>query len=307
MRAARIHRYGDASVIRLDDVPVPAPGPDQVLIQVAATSFNPSEIGLRRGLLRAVFALDLPYTLGIDVAGTVVAVGPEVRGHGIGDRLVGRVDSGGTAAEYVVADADAVVPAPRTVPLAHAAALPIAGLTAWQAVYEHAALRPGQRVLVNGAGGGVGGFTVQLAGRAGARVIATAGPRSADTVRRLGADQVVDYTGAALGTALAGPVDVLLNLVPVDRTGAAELLSLVRPGGRLVSVTGPVGAPVDGRVTTTHFVTRNDPAQLTELVKLVDSGEIRLDIAASRPLADLAEVHRDAEAGRLRGKTVLVP
>lgn len=307
MRAARFHRYGDASVIRLDDVPVPTPGPGEVLIQVAATSFNPSEVGLRRGLLRAVLTVDLPYTLGIDVAGTVVAAGPEVATHEVGDRVVGRVDSGGTAAEYVVADADAVVPAPRTVPLAHAAALPIAGLTAWQTVYEHADLHPGQRVLVNGAGGGVGGFTVQLAGRTGARVIATAGPRSADTVRRLGADQVVDYTGTALDAALTGPVDVLLNLVPVDRTRAAELLRLVRPGGRLVSVTGPVGAPAGGLVTTTHLVARNEPAQLTELVKLVDSGELRLDIAAARPLADLAAVHRDAEAGRLRGKTILVP
>ncbi|MEO3818625.1 NADP-dependent oxidoreductase [Plantactinospora sp. B24E8] len=294
-------------MIRLDDVPVPTPGPGEVLIQVAATSFNPSEVGLRRGLLRAVFALDLPYTLGVDVAGTVVAAGPEVATHKVGDRVVGRVDSGGTAAEYVVADADAVVPAPRTVPLAHAAALPIAGLTAWQAVYEHADLHPGQRVLVNGAGGGVGGFTVQLAGRAGARVIATASPRSADTVRQLGADQVVDYTGTALDRALTGPVDVLLNLVPIDRTRAAELLRLVRPGGRLVSVTVPVEAPAEGLVTTTHLVTRNEPAQLTELVKLVDSGELRLDIAASRPLADLAGVHRDAEAGRMRGKTILVP
>ncbi|MEO3744387.1 NADP-dependent oxidoreductase [Plantactinospora sp. B5E13] len=292
-------------MIRLDDVPVPTPGPGEVLIQVAATSFNPSEVGLRRGLLRAVFALDLPYTLGVDVAGTVVAAGPEVATHKVGDRVVGRVDSGGTAAEY--ADADAVVPAPRTVPLAHAAALPIAGLTAWQAVYEHADLHPGQRVLVNGAGGGVGGFTVQLAGRAGARVIATASPRSADTVRQLGADQVVDYTGTALDRALTGPVDVLLNLVPIDRTRAAELLRLVRPGGRLVSVTVPVEAPAEGLVTTTHLVTRNEPAQLTELVKLVDSGELRLDIAASRPLADLAGVHRDAEAGRMRGKTILVP
>ncbi|MEE6257191.1 NADP-dependent oxidoreductase [Plantactinospora sonchi] len=307
MRAARIHRYGDASVIRLDDVPVPTPGPDEVLIRVAATSFNPSEIGLRRGLLRGVFALDLPYTLGWDVAGTVVEVGRDVRTRAVGDRVVGRIDSGGAAAEYVAADANSIVPAPETVPLSHAAAMPIAGVTAWQAVYEQAEIRPGQRVLVNGAGGGIGGYAVQLARLAGGHVIATASPRSATIVRGLGADEVVDYTAGTLGEAVTEPVDVLLNLIPVGAERTAELLALVRRDGVLVSATALAGAPGESPVRALHFVVRNDPEQLSALVKLVDAGELRLDIAASRPLAELAEVHRDAESGRTRGKTILVP
>ena len=145
----RIHRYGDASVIRDDDIPQPAPGPGEVLVRVAATSFNPSDVGLRRGLLRSVFALDLPHTLGGDVAGTVVELGGGVRTLAVGDAVIGRVD--GTAAEYVTADAGTLAAAPGTIPLAHAAAIPIAGLTAWQAVFEHANVAPGQRVLVNGA------------------------------------------------------------------------------------------------------------------------------------------------------------
>ncbi|WP_428966786.1 NADP-dependent oxidoreductase [Micromonospora fluostatini] len=314
MRAMRIHEYGAASVIRADDVPRPVPGPGEVLIQVAATSFNPSDLGLRRGVLRSLFPLDLPYTLGAEVAGTVVAVGgaaPVTSGNGrqiaVGDRVVGRLDGGGAAAEYVTTPADALVAAPTGVPLAHAAAIPVAGVTAWQAVFEHAHIRAGQRVLVNGAGGGVGGFAVQLARHAGARVVATAAPRSAEVVRRLGAEQIVDYESTPLADALDEPVDALLNLVVVRAGEAAVLPSLVRPGGVLVSVTVPVRLPAGSPVTATHFVARNEPRHLADLVRLVDAGSVRVDVSATRPLADLAAVHRDAEAGRTRGKVVLVP
>ncbi|KXK60390.1 NADPH:quinone reductase [Micromonospora rosaria] len=307
MRAIRIHQYGDASVIAEDDVPRPVPGRGDVLIQVAATSFNPSDIGLRRGLLRSVLPLNLPYTLGGDVAGTVVALGDGVDTLAVGDRVIGRLDTGGAAAEYVTAAADTVVAAPTTVPLPHAAAIPIAGVTAWQAVFEHAGITPGQRVLVNGAGGGVGGFAVQLAKHAGAHVIATASPRSTDVVRQLGADEVVDYTATPLGAALDDPVDVILNLVVVSARHAATLMSLVRPGGVVVSATVALDAPAGSPVTAVRFVARNDTGHLAALVELVDAGAVRVDIAASRPLTDLASVHRDAESGHVRGKTILVP
>ncbi|WP_426503926.1 NADP-dependent oxidoreductase [Dactylosporangium sp. McL0621] len=287
MKAIRIHTYGDASVLRLDDVPVPVPGDGQVLVEVAGTSFNPSEVGLRNGWLRGVVELSLPYTLGWDLAGTVASAGG---GLNPGDRVLGRVD-GGAAAGFAVADPALLVPAPAAVPLAHAAALPVAGVTAWQAVVEHARVAAGQTVFVNGAGGGIGGFAVQLARRAGAHVTATASPRSAAAVRALGADVVHDY---ARGLP-AGPFDVVLHLVP----GGAGVPGLVRPGGVLVSVTDRFPPPA------VHFVVRNDPGDLAALVRLVDAGELRLDIAAVRTLAELPDVHRAAEAGRLRGKTIL--
>jgi NADPH:quinone reductase-like Zn-dependent oxidoreductase len=159
-------------------------------------------------------------------------------------------------------------------------------------VFEHAQIVRGQRVLIVGAGGGVGGFAVQLAKHAGAHVIATASPRSAATVAELGADEVVDYTAAPVVEQITEPVDVLLNLVP------EKAPRLVRPGGVLVSITVREGR---------YFVTRNDPADLAALVALVDAGVVRVDVAATRPLTDLPAVHREAEEGRIRGKVVLIP
>jgi len=300
MRAMRIHRYGEAAVIREEEVPRPVPGTGEVLIRVAATAFNPSDIGVRRGLLHGLLGLELPLTLGEEVSGTVVEVGDDVVTPAVGDRVIGRTP--GAAAEFVAAPAGLFVAAPTAVPLTHAAAIPVAGLTAWQAVFEHARLAPGQRVLINGAGGGVGGFAVQLAKHAGATVIATAGPRSADAVRELGADQLIDYTTTpALAAAVDSPVDAVLHLVAGP---PATLIPLLRPDGVLVSVTEPLTAP---GVKAVHFVARNDPGDLAALVKLVDAGTVRVDISATRPLADLAAIHREAEAGQTRGKIILLP
>ncbi len=311
MKAARIHEFGGTSVIRHEDMPRPRPAAGEVLIQVAATSFNPSEAALRQGMLQAFLPVELPYVLGWDVAGTVTELGAGVQRWSVGDRVVGRVDGGGGAAEYVRAPADVLVPAPASIPLPHAAALPVAGLTAWQAVFEHGKVSAGQRVLVNGAGGGVGGFVTQLAKHAGAHVIATAGPRSAGPVRRQGADEVIDYTAGPVAAVLGGAsrVDVLLNLVPLAPADAAALARVVRPGGRIVSIAGPVEAAPDvaPEVTSLHMVARNDPADLSALIALVDEGVVAVDISETHPLSALAEVHRLAEASRIRGKVLVTP
>ncbi|MEV1246887.1 NADP-dependent oxidoreductase [Nonomuraea sp. NPDC050022] len=291
MTAARIHEYGDASVIRYDRIPRPSPGPGDVLVQMAATSFNPSEVGLRAGFLRDLLPVTLPYTLGLDLAGTVVEVGADVQGPAVGDRVIGLVE--GAAAEYTVAAASSLVRAPERLPLADAAAIPVAGLTAWQAVHEHARVGPGQRVLINGAGGGVGLFAVQLAKLAGATVIATAGPRSAAAVRRYGADEVVDYTT----TPLPGGMDVVLNLAAIGPEQAATLATL---GEVIVTIATPIDAP-----RATHFVARNDPAHLARLVALIDKGELVVEVAETYPLTGLDEVHRRAEAGQTRGKIII--
>jgi NADPH:quinone reductase-like Zn-dependent oxidoreductase len=285
----RMHGYGEPAVIHLDRIPRPVPGPGEVLIRVAATTFNPSEAGLRQGLLRSIVPLVLPYTMGLDMAGTVAG------GDRTGDRVIARLD-GGAAAEYAVAPENLLVRVPDGVPLEDAAALPIAGLTAWQAVFEHAKVTAGQRVLINGAGA-IGRYAIQLARHAGAHVIAVATPRNVAAARDAGAHDVLPAGAAAEEFE---PVDALIHLVPADPEHTARL----RPGGVLVSATTPAGRLPSGGV---HFIVRNDTADLSAMLDLVAAGAIRIDIAARRPLTDLPAVHAEAEAGTLPGKTLLLP
>ncbi|GIF23087.1 NADPH:quinone reductase-like Zn-dependent oxidoreductase [Actinoplanes tereljensis] len=304
MKAVRFHQYGDPSVLRYEDVEQPVPGAGQALIRVAATSFNGVEGNIRAGFMQGPIPVTLPHTLGIDVSGTIAALGEGVSGLAIGDRVVGflPMTADGAAAEYVVAPADILAPAPTSIPLADAAALPIVALTAWQALFEHAQLTAGQRVLINGAGGAVGGYAVQLAKSAGAYVIGVTGPRSGDQAKAAGADEVLDHP------AVTSPVDAVLNLAPVEPAQLAVLLDLIGDGGVLVNTTVWMPAPSDDKrgVRGINLFVRSDAAQLGHLVTLVDSGELRVDIAQRVPLAELPAVHTQAAAGALPGKTVIV-
>ncbi|GAA3339794.1 NADP-dependent oxidoreductase [Amorphoplanes nipponensis] len=310
MKAVRFHEYGDPSVLRYEDVEPPVPSAGQVLIRVAGTSFNGVDGNIRAGFMQGPIPVTLPHTPGIDVSGTVAALGTGVDGFAVGDRIIGFLPMGadGAAAEYVVAPAEILAPAPATVPLADAAALPAVGLTAWQALHDHARLAAGQRVLINGAGGAVGGYATQLARSAGAYVIATAGPRRAEQVKAAGADEIVDHTTAEVTAAVGEPVDVVLNLAPIDPERLAALLTLIRPGGVLVNTTVWMPAPSDEQrgVRGIDLFVRSDAGQLSRLVSLVDSGELRVDVAQRVPLADLPAVHARAAAGDLPGKTVIV-
>lgn len=303
MKAARIGDYGDADVIHIEETPLPMPGDGEVLIRVAGYSFNPSETALRAGGLHEVFPLEFPYTLGWDVSGTVV----EQFGRSdfaIGDKVIGRLDRGGAAAEYVVAPVADLAKAPTTVSLADAAAIPVAGLASWQAVIEHARVSPGQTVLINGAGGAVGRFAVQLAKRAGARVIATASKHSAATISRYGADQTIDYTITPLHEAVDDRVDVLLNLVPTSPDITADLATLVSPGGSIVSITSHFDSPPRSNIKVTQFVARNDPEILAAVVEAIDRREIIVEPAERRPLGDVPAIHSRSENGEIHGKVV---
>jgi len=310
MKAVRFHEYGDPSVLRYEDVEPPVPTAGQVLIRVAATSFNGVDGNIRAGFMQGPIPVSLPHTPGIDVSGTIAALGEGVAGFEIGDRVVGflPMTGDGAAAEYVVAPAEILTPAPTSIPLADAAALPIVGLTAWQALFDHAKLTAGQRVLINGAGGAVGGYAVQLAKNAGAYVIATAGPRSIERVRAAGADEIIDHTTTEVTAAVTEPVDVALNLAPVEPARLAALPGLIRPGGVLVNTTVWMPAPSDDTrgVRGIDLFVRSDAAQLARLVALIDSGELRVEVAQRVPLAQFPAVHAQAAAGALPGKTVIV-
>lgn len=304
VKAARIHEYGGPEVIQYEDVEKPSAGPGEVVLEVAAAGFNPADGGDRSGRFRSV---RLPFTLGFDVAGTVDDVGEEVTTLARGDRVIGRLDRGGPSAEYAAVPAGVLASAPDSIPLPDAAAIPVAGLTAWQAVHEHAHVLRGQRVVVSGAGGGVGGFTVQLARQAGAHVIATASARSAAAVRAQGADEIVDYTTTSLADAIQEPVDAVLSLVSVSRQAGRSLAQLVRPEGVIVSITSEIEVPPDLGIRSARFSARNDPEILAELVRRIDAGDLTVDVAERRPLSELADVHRRSEAGEIRGKVVLIP
>ena len=310
MKAVRYHSYGDSSVLVYENADRPVAGPGQVVVKVAGAAFNPLDVGIRGGFVQQVFPVAFPHIPNYDVSGVISEVGEGVSGWGAGDAVVAflPVTAPGAAAEYAAVPAGALTAAPRTVPLADAAALPSAGLTAWQSLFEHAGLQAGQSILINGAGGAVGGYAIQLASQAGATVIATASARSADRVRSHGADRIIDYTATPLPQAAAGQrFDVVLDLVRSSPEEAALLAALAADGGVFVSTTFPdLGDPGRG-VRVVPVSARSDAAQLAGLVARVDAGDLKIDVAERRPLTDLPAIHDQSVAGELPGKTILIP
>src|SRR4051794_39972669 len=209
MKAVRFHEYGDAEALRYEDAEQPVPGAGEVRIRVAATSFNPVDDGIRGGYLQEPFPVTLPHIPGIDVAGTVDALGEGVENVAVGDAVVAFLSlvADGAAAEYVVAPAESLAPAPASIPLPDAAAFAMVGVTAWQALFEDAALTAGQRVLINGAGGAVGGYAVQLAKHAGAHVVAIGSPRRSERLPGLGPAGAINPTTPDVPPPPGGPVD----------------------------------------------------------------------------------------------------
>ncbi|NDU75307.1 zinc-binding dehydrogenase [Actinomadura sp. DSM 109109] len=311
MKAVRFHEYGEPGVLRYEDVDQPVPGPGEVRVRVAATTFNGVDGNLRAGFMRGPMPLALPHIPGLDVAGTIDGLGEGAGELQIGDRVVGFLPfvKDGASAEYVLAPAEILAPAPESIPLADAAALPLVGLTAWQALFDHAGLKTGQRILINGAGGAVGGYAVQLARAAGAHVIATGGPRSIERVRAAGADEVIDHTATAVTAAVTEPVDVLLNLAPIEPAEYAALAGLVADGGVVVGTTVWMPAPADEKrgVRGVDLYVRSDAGQLSELVARVDRGALTVDVAERVLLADLTSVHARAAEGTLPGKVIILP
>src|SRR5258707_4812246 len=213
MKAVRYHSYGDSGVLVCEDADRPVAGTGQVVVKVAGAAFNPLDVAIRAGFVQQVFSVAFPHIPNYDVAGVITEAGEGVSGWSAGDAVVAflPVTAPGAAAEYVAAAAGALAAAPRSVDLADAAALPSVGLTAWQSLFEHAGLKAGQSILVNGAGGAVGGDAVQLARQARATLSATASARSAGRLRSYGADRGIDYTPPPLPPAAERPQ---FHLVP---------------------------------------------------------------------------------------------
>ena len=309
MKAVQFHEVGGPEVLHYFDIEQPTPAAGQVRVRVAASAFNAADNGMRAGVLP--IPIVLPHVPGYDVSGTVDALGAGVDGLAVGDRVIGflPMEHNGGAAEYAIAPAEALVSAPTSIPLADAAALPSVALTAWQALFDDGRLEAGQQVLIVGAGGVVGKYAIQLAKRAGVRVIATASPRSVYAVRAAGADQIIDHTATELLDALDGQVDVLLNLAPLEAHQFATYVAAVRDGGVVVSTTAFMATPDDKSRdvrAATVFVLPNRE-RLAELVSLVDNGALTVEVSRRIPLSELPALHAEAAGGRIAGKVIVLP
>jgi NADPH:quinone reductase-like Zn-dependent oxidoreductase len=297
MEAVVMHETGDPDVLRLEEVDQPAPSDGEALIAIDATTVNPFEVKQRRGIART----SVPAILGSDVSGTVeVSRTPD---FAVGDEVFGRASSGGYA-QFAVASADAIVRKPAGVSHEQAAAIPVAGGTAWQALFDAGGLEPGQTALIAGSAGGVGHFAVQFAKHAGARVVGTGSSRSRDFVLGLGADEYVDYTKQDVAEAVSG-VDLALDTVGGETT--ESLLPALREGGILVTIAAAAPADAAGAqgVRAEAFSSRTNPEQLARMAELVDAGEVRVELAEVLPLSEIRRAHELSESGHTRGKIVL--
>ncbi len=290
MKAVRAHGYGDAGMLSFEDAPLPSPGEGEVLVRVHAASVNPAD-----WKLRAIIP-------GRDVSGVVEAVGPGVTRFAQGDAVFG--NAVGAYAQYAVANEAELARKPLTVDHIHAAAIPLAALTAWQALFEIAGLKEGRRLLIHGAAGGVGSFAVQLAKWKGARVAGTASSRNQLFLMSLGVDQPIDHFGQRFED-LVGPIDVVLDTVGGD--AQRRSWNVLRKGGMLVSTVALPSAEEARRheATAAIFTSRPDGGQLAQIGELIDFGYVRPVVETVLPLRHAKRAHQISEAGHARGKIVL--
>jgi NADPH:quinone reductase-like Zn-dependent oxidoreductase len=307
MKAIRIHTHGGPEVLVYEEAPRPVPGTGEVLIRVYAAGVNPADWKTRAAPGRLAPAI-FPAILGWDVSGVVETVGPGVTEFREGDAVYGMIrfpKPGAAYAEYTTAPVTDIARKPTTVDHVHAAAVPLAALTAWQALVEQAHLTEGQTILITGAAGGVGHFAVQLAKVKGAHVIGTASARNAEFLRGLGVDQVIDYTTTPLDKAVQG-VDVVFDTVGGETRELA--IDVLKRGGTLVSTV--VGRPSEEHVSAAGIQARGmlvhpSSEQLAEIAKLIDEGGVRPVVDTVFPLADTRRAHELSEGGHVRGKVVL--
>ena len=314
MKAIRIHEYGGPEVLRYEEAPIPEVRAEDVLVQVQAAGVNPVDWKIRQGYLTQRLQYELPVTLGWDVAGVVARVGSDVSGLSVGDAVYGRPDisRNGAYAEFISVRAQEVAPRPRMLDPIGAAAVPLACLTAWQALFEAVApyssahLERGQTILIHGAAGGVGTFAVQLAKWRGARVIATGSARNGEFLHALGADVFVDYNVRPFEKVVSG-VDVVLDTVGGDTQNRSW--QILRPNGVLVSIVAPpsLEAARQRGCRAAYVFVQPNRRQLEEITGLIDSRRLRPILAESFRLREARRAHELSQAGHVRGKIVLIP
>ncbi|MET1074003.1 MAG: NADP-dependent oxidoreductase [Umezawaea sp.] len=310
MKAITQHAFGGPEVLVVAEVDRPTPLPTEILVRVHAAGVNPVDWKTRSGSGMAGVLGEPPFILGWDVSGVVEEVGFGVTTVKPGDEVYGMPwfpRAASAYAEYVTAPSRHFALKPAGISHVEAAALPLAVLTAWQALVDTAHVEAGHRVLVHAAAGGVGHLAVQIAKAKGAHVIGTASAGKHEFLRSIGVDEVVDYTTTRFEDVVSG-VDVVIDLVGGEN--AVRSVKTLRPGGILVAIPsglqeGVAEAAEAAGVRSTPFLVEPDHAALAEIAALVDSGKIRVAIEAVLPLADAGKAHELGEAGRSTGKIVL--
>jgi NADPH:quinone reductase-like Zn-dependent oxidoreductase len=315
MKAVRIHSFGGPEVMKLEDIERPVPAPNEILVKVYASGVNPVDWVIRSGENDALRPyLTLPLTLGWDAAGIVEETGSDVTALKKGNAVYGipNFPGDGSYAEYCVARASQFALKPESLSFNAAAGVPLAALTAWTAMFAHGELQAGQRILIQGASGGVGSFAVQFAKAKGAYVIAIASASNLDYLKELGADEVIDYKSQQFEH-LVQDMDVVLEASPVrDNKERIKALNVLKPGGIFVSVNTdfPFNDEIIEALTHKNVkgaLSPNQPRQdwLTEIAQLIDDNKVRVLISKSFPLEQVAQAHSESATWHVRGKLVL--
>jgi NADPH:quinone reductase-like Zn-dependent oxidoreductase len=307
MNAVRIHEYGGPEVLVIEETEKPVAGDGEVLVRIRAAGVNPVDWKVRQGYLQDFLSPRLPLVLGWDFAGTIEEVGPGVTSLQPGTAVYGHpvIGRDGTYAEFIALKADFVAPKPETLTFEEAAAVPLAALTAWQALFEVARLRTGQKILIHGAAGGVGHFAVQFARWCGAHVIGTASSRHHVFLNSIGIHELIDYPSTRF-EAKVHDLDVVFDTMSGEvRSRSWQVL---KKGGILVTTLGP--EPEDEsrqgyEVRYQSIFVRPDGAQLGEIAALIDAGQVKPHLAAVLPLGEVRQAHALSEEGHTQGKIVL--
>jgi NADPH:quinone reductase-like Zn-dependent oxidoreductase len=313
MRAVVIDEFGSADRLHLRDMPTPEPGDNEVLIEIAYTSVNPVDWMIREGYLQGRMPHKFPLIPGWDAAGVVKARGKEVVSFREGQQVYAYCRKSeiqhGTYAEYIALDQDSVAHAPRTIGLKEAASIPLAGLTAWQALFNAAELKQGESVLIQGGAGGVGSFAVQFAKATGARVFATGLSRHHGYLMNIGADMAIDYSEEdvvqAVREVTPQGVDVVLDLV--GGSTQSNSYPALKAGGRLVSTVNPPDPATAAKhsVKSLYIFVQPSGPDLRAIAQLIDGGRIKPPRLEEYPLERAAEAQRQSESHHVEGKIVL--
>jgi NADPH:quinone reductase-like Zn-dependent oxidoreductase len=303
MKAIQIHSFGGPEVLKLDEIPRPEPGPQQVLVRVHAAGVNPVDWKIREGKLGQI---PLPSIMGNDFSGEIEALGPDVTEFRVGESVFGSVaDESGSYAEYALAPVSHIVEKPAGIDYIQAAAIPVPAMTAWQAMFDEAKLRAGQKILIHAAAGGVGNFAVQFARWKGAYVIGTASGPNADLVRKLGAHEFIDYRTTRFED-VVHDADVIFDTIGGETQERSW--NALRRGGVLVSIVQPPSAETATSRGARGIFMREDASRNEELIqiaKLVASGQIKINVETVLPLTEARKAQELSQTGHAHGKIVL--